>query len=63
MPQKSKNGSFNVLMHDTQIMETQENDSIIKSSVHGGLYDLLTFERLFFAYLFPFYKMIQCMSM
>lgn len=62
MPQKSKNGSFNVLMHDTQMMETQENDSTIKNSVHGGLYHLLTFER--FIFLFLLYKMIQqCMSL
>lgn len=40
MPQKSKNGSFNLLMHDTQMMETQENDFIIKNNVHDGLYHL-----------------------
>lgn len=54
MPQKSKNGSFNVLMHDTQMMETQENDSTIKSSVHGGLYHLLTFERFFLVFVFVY---------
>lgn len=47
MPQKSKNDSFHVSMHDTQMMETQENDFPIQNNTYGDLGYLLTFKPSF----------------